>query len=177
MGKKRICVRVCVCVNEHQHEPSTYESVRMVYSCSICVQWIESINEEHCIVSSIYHFPMGRSTTTTTATNERGCTTRMKNTHSQNENKHEKIQYFEKSTYSTVHAQAQAHTLYLFRSLQLTVHFGSCECMLWIPFFLSTHRPHTQSYCSMWAHRKGQELRIHRQFNQQNSFHNRYYRH
>lgn len=51
----------------YKHERQAHESVRM-WIRFLCAQWIESINEEHCIVNSIYHFPMGRSTTTTTTT-------------------------------------------------------------------------------------------------------------
>lgn len=57
-----------------------------------CAQWIESIKQGGTLYSeysSIYHFPMGRSTTTTMESQHRGCNEQNEK-YSQNKNKHEK---------------------------------------------------------------------------------------
>lgn len=125
----------------------------------LCAQWIESINEEHCIVNGIYHFPMGRSTTSAATKHNEGACQNEK--YSQNENKHEKMRSLEnlhtEQLYSTPNTHSHIDWIsftYTDSELPYGLYLYVCCCFSFLFFRFSTYRPHMQSYCCMLAHRK-----------------------
>lgn len=93
---------------------------------SVC-SWMYRVNKRkaYCIVCSIYHFPMGRSTT---ATSKRGCTTENEK-YSQNENKHENTESEERKAekkerkfhFENLHTHSFAHSYTHWRTDSLLV--------------------------------------------------------